>query len=186
MSAIAVGISPRFSFYLLSITNLSSGFGRVAAGILGDKLGVLSVSAPLTLVCAITTFAWPFATTKGSLVAVGVIYGLCSGAYVTLFPAPFVAMGDIHDAGRRTGLAMMGIALGAVAGPPISGALTRTAGGFHSASYYAGTVPPESIHPSPENNLFYSLSLPGSTIVVAVILMYIVKYLMLGTLRGKF
>ena len=147
MSAIAVGISPRFSFYLLSITNASSGFGRVASGILGDKFGALNVSAPLTLVCAIMTYAWPFATTKGSLIVVGVIYGFCSGVYVTLLPAPLVAMGDMHDAGRRTGLAMTGIALGAVAGPPISGALIKTTGGFHTVSYYAGTVPPETTRP---------------------------------------
>ena len=160
MSAIAVGISPGFSFYLLSITNASSGFGRVASGILGDKLGVLNVSAPSTFICAIMTYAWPFATTKGSFIAVVIVYGFCSGAYTTLLPVSLVAMGDIHDAGRRTGLAMTGIALGAVAGPPISGALIRTAGGFHTVSYYAGTVPED--HPllTPyRNNIFYSLSL---------------------------
>ena len=147
VSAIAVGISPRFSFYLLSITSVSSGFGRIASGILGDKLGALNVSAPLTLVCAIMTYAWPFATTKGSLVAVGVIYGFGSGAYIALLPAPLVAMGDMHDAGRRTGLAMTGVALGALAGPPISGALIKTPGGFHTVSYYAGTVPAATTHP---------------------------------------
>ena len=184
MGAIAVGISPGFAFYLLSITNASSGVGRVICGVLGDKLGALNVSAPFTLVCAIMTYAWPFATTKESLIAVGIIYGFCSGAYITLLPVSLVAMGDMHDAGRRTGLAMTGIALGAVAGPPISGALIRTAGGFHTVSYYAGAVPED--HPLlTPYQIFYSLSLPGSAIVGSVILLYIAKYLVLGTLRGK-
>lgn len=147
VGAIAAGISPGFSFYLLSITNASGGFGRVACGILGDKLGALNISAPSSLVCAIMTCAWPFATTKGSLVAVAIIYGFFSGTYITLLPAPLMAMGDMHDAGRRTGFAMTAIAVGAVAGPPISGALIRTAGGFHTVSYYAGTVPAKAIHP---------------------------------------
>ena len=147
VGAIAVGISPGFAFYLLSITNASSGVGRVICGVLGDKLGALNVSAPLTLVCAIMTYAWPFATTKGPLIVIAIIYGFCCGAYITLLPAPLMAMGDIHDAGGRTGLAMTGIAVGAVVGPPISGALIRTAGGYHTVSYYAGTVPTETAHP---------------------------------------
>ena len=144
LSAIAVGISPEFSFYLISITNASSGFGRVASGILGDKLGALNVSAPLTLMCAIMTYAWPFATTKGSLIVIAVIYGFCSGAYFTLLPAPLVMMGDIHDAGRRTGIAMTGIALGAVAGTPISGVIAQATGGYKAVSYYAGNFPESS------------------------------------------
>ena len=140
MAAIAVGVSPEFSFYLVSIANASSGFGRVTAGFLGDKIGAVNASAPLTLVCAIMTYAWPFATTKGSLIAVAVIYGFCSGAYITLVPAPLVAMGDIHDAGRRTGIATSAIALGAVAGPPISGAIIQNPDGFKTVSYYAGIV----------------------------------------------
>lgn len=138
LSAIAVGVSPGFSFYLVSIANASSGFGRVASGYLGDKIGAVNVSAPLTFVCAIMTYAWPFATTKGSLVAVAIIYGFCSGAYVTLLPAPLVMMGDIRDAGRRTGIAGSAIAFGAVVGPPISGAIIQSHGGYGSVGYYAG------------------------------------------------
>ena len=138
LGAIALGISPEFSFYLVSIVNASSGFGRVTAGYLGDKVGAVNVSAPLTLICAIMTYVWPLATTKGSLIVVAVIYGFCSGAYITLLPAPLVAMGDMHDAGRRTGIAGSAIALGAVAGPPISGAIIQSPDGFKTVSYYAG------------------------------------------------
>jgi MFS family permease len=138
LSAIALGITPGFSFYLVSIANASSGFGRITSGFLGDKLGAINVSAPMTLVCAIMTYFWPLATTKGSLIAVAVIYGFCSGAYVTLLPVPLVAMGDMHDAGRRTGIAGSAIALGAVAGPPISGFIIQSPDGFKTVSYYAG------------------------------------------------
>jgi MFS family permease len=141
LSAIAVGISPEFSFYLLSIANAGSGLGRISSGYLGDKLGTLTVTAPLTLLCAIVTYVWPFATTKGSLIVIGIVYGFCSGAYVSSLPIPLVMMGDMHDAGRRTGIAMTGIALGAVAGPPISGAIAQATGGFKAVGYYAGNVP---------------------------------------------
>ena len=146
LSATTVGISPEFSFYLVSITNAGSGLGRVVSGILADKVGALTVTAPLTLLCAIMTYVWPFATTKGSLVVIGIIYGFCSGAYVSLLPAPLMMMGDMHDAGRRSGTALTGIALGAVAGPPISGAIAQATGGFKAVGYYAGTVPEHHLH----------------------------------------
>ena len=87
------------------------------------------------------TYVWPFATTKGSLIAIGVIYGFCSGAYVSLLVAPLITMGDMHDAGRRSGTSLTVIALGAVAGPPISGAIEQATGGFKAVGYYAGIVP---------------------------------------------
>ena len=39
VSATFVGIEPNFSFYLISIANASSGFGRVAAGLMSDRIG---------------------------------------------------------------------------------------------------------------------------------------------------
>ena len=140
LSATRVGISPEFSFYLLSITNAGSGLGRVSSGILADKFGALTVIAPLTLLCAIMTYVWPFVKTKGSLIGIGIIYGFCSGSYVSLFVAPPIMMGDIHDAGRRSGTALTSVAFGAVAGPPISGAIAQATGGFKAVSYYAGIV----------------------------------------------
>jgi len=138
LSATAVGISPEFSFYLVSFANAGSGLGRISSGIFADKFGPLTVMAPPTLLCAIMTYVWPFATTKGSLVAIAVVYGLCSGAYVSLLILPVVVTGDTHDAGRRTGTAMTVIALGAITGPPISGAIAQTTNGFKVVGYYAG------------------------------------------------
>jgi MFS family permease len=49
-------------------------------------------------------------------------------------------MGDMHDAGRRVGGFLTCVALGAVAGPPISGAISQATDGFKSVGYYAGTI----------------------------------------------
>lgn len=40
VSAIAVGISPDFSFYLVSIANASSGVGRILTGVTADRFGM--------------------------------------------------------------------------------------------------------------------------------------------------
>jgi len=53
---------------------------------------------------------------------------------------PTVVMGDMDDAGRRTGIVMTVTALGAITGPPISGAIAQATGGFKAVGYYAGIV----------------------------------------------
>lgn len=95
--------------------------------------------APFTLLAGILTYAWPYATTKGSLIAIGILYGFGSGAYVSLVAVPMIAFGEIEDVGRRVGMAMTILATGALAGPPISGAMNNATGGFKAVGYYAGT-----------------------------------------------
>lgn len=60
------------------------------------------------------------------------------GTYVSLLPAPAMEMGAIGDVGRRAGMFMSSAALGAIAGPPISGAINSATGGFEYVGWYAG------------------------------------------------
>jgi MCP family monocarboxylic acid transporter-like MFS transporter 10 len=53
---------------------------------------------------------------------------------------PLYELGDIEDVGRRAGMAMSFAAIGAVAGPPISGAINKATGGFSAVGYYAGEL----------------------------------------------
>ena len=61
-----------------------------------------------------------------------------TGGYLSLFSVAAVEMGEIEDAGRRVGMYMSVIAFGAMAGPPISGAISTATGGYVDAGYYAG------------------------------------------------
>ena len=141
LNAVTVGLSPDFSFYLVSIANAGSTLGRVSSGILANKFGALTVTIPSTVLCAIMTYIWPYATTKGSLIAIGIVYGFCSGVYLSVFLVPIVVMGDMHDAGRRIGTVFTVIALGVAIGPPISGAIAQATGGFKAVGYYSGNFP---------------------------------------------
>jgi hypothetical protein len=49
--------------------------------------------------------------------------------------------GDTKDVGRRLGMFMTILSLGALAGPPISGAINTATGGFEAVGYYAGGIP---------------------------------------------
>ncbi|KAG5633038.1 hypothetical protein DXG03_008739, partial [Asterophora parasitica] len=50
---------------------------------------------------------------------------------------PLYELGDVEDVGRRAGMVMTFAALGAIAGPPISGIINKATGGFGAVGYYA-------------------------------------------------
>ncbi|ESK84786.1 monocarboxylate permease [Moniliophthora roreri MCA 2997] len=139
-SAVFYGVSPGFAIYLTAIANASSGIARLLTGYLSDRLGSLNIIIPFTLVSAVMTYAWPFARDVASLVVVAIIYGFASGTYISILMNPIIAMGDASDVGLRVGVASTVLGLGALLGPPISGAIERSSGGFPAVGYYAGSI----------------------------------------------
>jgi MFS transporter, MCT family, solute carrier family 16 (monocarboxylic acid transporters), member 10 len=59
---------------------------------------------------------------------------------VALLASPLIAFGETADVGRRVGMSMTILAFGALIGPPISGAINASSGGFESVGYYAGVL----------------------------------------------
>jgi len=94
-------VDASFAFYFVSFSNAASLVGRVAAGLLSDRYGCLNTVAPLLLLAAGTTFAWPFCLTKQSLIGISVAYGFTSGGYTGLFAAPVAYVGHPEDLGLR-------------------------------------------------------------------------------------
>ncbi|KDQ19991.1 hypothetical protein BOTBODRAFT_142625 [Botryobasidium botryosum FD-172 SS1] len=140
VAAASIGVNPDLSFYLISIANAASLVGRISSGFLADKFGPLNVLIPVTLLAGVMTYIWPYMTNFGSLVAIALIYGCSSGAFVSLIPSPVAQMGDTHDIGRRVGMCLTIMAVGGLTGPPISGAIRDASGGFHDVGFYAGSV----------------------------------------------
>lgn len=138
VSAVAIGVSKDFSFYMIAIANAASTFGRVTSGLLADKIGALNTMAIFTAMTGITTIVWPFAKDESQLITVAAIHGFSIGGYISLYSVPAVAMGKMEDAGRRVGMFMSLIGFGGIAGPPISGAIRTATGGFVDAGYYSG------------------------------------------------
>ncbi|TEB39436.1 MFS general substrate transporter [Coprinellus micaceus] len=123
VSATEMGLPGDFAFYFVAFANAASLFGRYTAG-------PMNVMIPFTAAAGILTYAWPYANSKGSLIAVTLLYGFASGAYVSLVSNPAMDFGGPEDVGRRVGMFLSFLALGALAGPPISGAVRTATGGF--------------------------------------------------------
>ncbi|KAJ3819279.1 major facilitator superfamily domain-containing protein [Lentinula raphanica] len=163
ISAVTNGVSPDYSFYLVSITNASSTVGRIVTGLVVDKSGAINFIAPTTFLAGIITFAWPFAKSASSLTVIAVLYGLSSGTIISGLAIPVFLLGDVSDIGRRTGMMMTFGAMGGLFGAPISGAINKASGGFENVGYFA-----------------------GSMLIIAGICMLTTRHLVLGNLRGKF
>lgn len=156
------GASENMAFYLVSIANGAGGVGRLAFGVLGDYWGPMNAMVPLTILTAVTTYAWPFVFGQPSLIAIAIFYGIGSQAYIGLLPTAMINFGETADVGRRMGLYMSLIACSTVVGPPISGAILENSGKFDGVGAWA-----------------------GSMIVLALLLLLITRYLVLGRFWGK-
>jgi len=156
------GVPRQFSSYLVSIANAGSAVGRLSAGVLADRIGALNVMTPAGFLAGVMTFIWPHIRGTGALVTLAVLYGASSGAFVGLICEPMVALGDMTDVGRRAGMYLTILSLGALAGPPISGAINRSTGNYSIVGLYA-----------------------GSMVMVAVVLLALTRYFVLRRWWGK-
>jgi len=140
VAAASMGANPNLSFYLVAIVKAASFVGRISSGFFADKYGGMNVLILFTVLAGAMTYAWPYVSNFGGLVAIALIYGCASGAFVSLIPTPLAQMGDGADFGRRFGMAMSIMSVGALTGPPIAGAIRDASGGFHDVGLYARSM----------------------------------------------
>lgn len=97
-----------------------------------------------------------------------------------------IALGGIGDVGRRTGLYMNVLAVGALLGPPISGAISEASGGYSAVGCYAGKIFSLILCRQNTDAEQFHRIYTGSMIIVSAIAMSATKYLVLGNLTGIF
>lgn len=161
-SAPSQGASLHLSSYLVAIANAGSGVGRLSCGFLADQVGAMNVMTPALFLASILTFLWPHLRGTGALVSLALLYGTSVGGFVALLCAPMIALGGSTDVGRRTGAYLTVLSLCSLAGPPISGAIYHSTGGYSVVGIYA-----------------------GSTMMVSVVLLILSRYIVLGRWRGR-
>lgn len=86
--AISLGITPSVASLLLAAFNLSSAFGRVGGGYLGDVIGPISSLFLSLLISALSMLAiWPVSTSMVPLVFFIVINGIGNGGFFSVMPS---------------------------------------------------------------------------------------------------
>ena len=77
--AISIGMSTSLAFYLLSVLNGASLFGRIIMGAAADRFGPFNAICLVAILSAIIAFCWTTATSVGALVVWAIAYGFSSG-----------------------------------------------------------------------------------------------------------
>lgn len=93
---------------------------------------------PASLIAGLLTIVWPYVHGTAALFTLATIYGASSGAMVTLMGVPIMALGKSADVGQRTGMYFTIVSLGALSGPPISGAIYHSTSGYPAVGAFAG------------------------------------------------
>ncbi|KAH8201630.1 hypothetical protein TruAng_004236 [Truncatella angustata] len=128
--ALNSGFPPTLAFYLVSIMNASSIPGRILPPYLGDGIGhfnVLTVSA--LMVGASMLALWlPFEyhPSQAGIIIFALVYGVASGAFVSLMMPCVFKLGDIQTIGQRFGTFQMVQGLSFLTGLPIMGAILNS------------------------------------------------------------
>lgn len=123
--AIETGIvDSNLGFYLLSILNAASTFGRIAPNFLADHVGPLNMLTPAVTITAILAFVWIRVHTVSGIIILAVFYGFCSGGFVSLPPVVMASMTtDVRTLGTRMGMVFAITSIGLLIGTPIGGAI---------------------------------------------------------------
>ncbi|KAI0737615.1 major facilitator superfamily domain-containing protein [Daedaleopsis nitida] len=141
LDALTHGLEKSFSFYALVFTNASSFVGRLSPALYVHFVGVENLLVISTLGCAVVILSMIALKTLASVIAIGVIYGLLSGVYITLL-APWLAMlaDDITEIGARMGVAFFFCGVGSLIGTPIEGSLLTNNYVWWKPALFAGIM----------------------------------------------
>ncbi|RMJ27933.1 MFS monocarboxylate transporter [Aspergillus sp. HF37] len=127
-----------FAFYLVSIVNAASLFGRILPGFLADRYGHFEICSLAALCSGIVAFCWTPVKSTAALVVWALAYGFASGAIMSLQTACAAILATPETQGTALGFVMGSLALSALFGTPISGQLVGTYG-YLALSMYAGS-----------------------------------------------
>lgn len=76
--------SSETSFYLLTILNAGSIFGRLIPNFFADTTGPLNITMPFIFFCAVVAFCWTSITSFTQAVLFCIFYGFFSGTFVSM------------------------------------------------------------------------------------------------------
>ncbi|KAL3454805.1 major facilitator superfamily domain-containing protein [Aspergillus insuetus] len=123
--AIETGIvDDNLGFYLLSMLNAGSTFGRILPNFIADHTGPLNMLIPASAITAILSYVWIGVHTVPGIIILSVLYGIFSGGFVSLPPVVMASLTkDMRELGTRMGMVFAITSVGLLIGTPIGGAI---------------------------------------------------------------
>ncbi|KAE8368982.1 major facilitator superfamily domain-containing protein [Aspergillus caelatus] len=130
------------AFYLVTIFNAASVFGRTIPNKMADKMGPFNLLVPASLISGMLMLVMMAVHSKGAIIVMALLSGFMSGALIGLPPMCLAMLTqDKSRLGTRVGMGYAIIALGVLISGPSSGAILKTGGdslNWHSLWTFGG------------------------------------------------
>lgn len=131
---------PRLAFYLLSMLNAASTFGRILPNFVADYTGPLNVFIPGLSITALLAYCWIAIRSAPGVIVLCVLYGFFSGGIVSLPPVLLMWLTrDMRTFGTRLGMSFAACSVGVLIGSPIGGALISSLHSYLGVQLFAGS-----------------------------------------------
>lgn len=139
VQALAAGMDANLAAYMLPILNAGSLFGRLFAGWSGDKIGRYNVFIVVCFLTGVWVLAlWLPAHGDGAIIAFAVLFGVFSGAFVSLIVPLVMAISPLAELGLRSGIITLTMAISGLTTNPINGAILAGHGGWSALKIFSG------------------------------------------------
>ncbi|KAI1339031.1 MFS general substrate transporter [Xylariaceae sp. FL0016] len=136
-----LGTADTWGYYLLAILNSGSLVGSVSLGLFTRSKACIRIWGFSILGCTILLFCWFLLRDLASMITWGLLFGLCDGGMMALLaPALLTISPDRDVVGHRLGIIAVFDGLGYLIGPPVTGALRESAGGYMAVSLFGGGI----------------------------------------------
>ncbi|KAE9402331.1 MFS general substrate transporter [Gymnopus androsaceus JB14] len=118
------GLSSNINFYILVILNVFSFLGRLSAGFIAIRVGVLNLITMGMFGCSVVILGMIGAHSEGGFIVIAILYGYCAGTFIAL-ANPLLAgfATDQLELGARMGIGFAFTGVGGLVSGSIEGAL---------------------------------------------------------------
>lgn len=100
--AISYGIDDNLAFYLISMINAGSTFGRILPGLLADIVGAFNVQTSLAIIMSISILAyWTPSINESGIITFAFFYGFFSGGFLSLVLVCCAMISPVERIGAR-------------------------------------------------------------------------------------
>ncbi|KAF8147802.1 beta-lactamase/transpeptidase-like protein [Mycena galopus ATCC 62051] len=125
----------------LSILNALSLVGRLVPNFVAQRIGPLNILIFTCGLAGVLDIVWAFTQSTAGVLVFNAVFGLVSGAYVSVLPAAIAGLStNQQDIGLRLGMAFFCTSFCWLASSPIQGALIKLHGTYWPAAVFSGSV----------------------------------------------
>ncbi|CCG24701.1 hypothetical protein CORT_0G00100 [Candida orthopsilosis Co 90-125] len=132
--AVSLGYSSSQGAFFIGLSNLINAASKVVTGIIADVVGRMNTLMICSIVSAALIFSLWLPAAKDTFISLVVLYGIFSGAIISLLPPCLIEIFGIGSYTQISGIMYCARGVGVIIGSPI-GALLISGNGLHPKDY---------------------------------------------------